>query len=107
MQAFPVHTTSPIVYLTIGIPPAEATRGLEILALMDLVAMCCTELQDVTNIIKNNLQDYDNTLGVMRNGPHVGKVRSRDPPWYPRHRHFLPFRLFFPIGFKLGGKTTT
>ena len=22
-------------------------------------------------------------FGVMRDGPHVGKVRSRDPPWYP------------------------
>ena len=62
MQAFPVHTVSPIVSLTIGIPPAEAVRDLEILALMGQVAMCCTELQDVTSIIKNNLQDYDDTF---------------------------------------------
>ena len=22
-------------------------------------------------------------FGVMKDGPHVGKIRSRDPPWYP------------------------
>ena len=22
-------------------------------------------------------------FGVMRDGPHVGKIRSRDPPWHP------------------------
>ena len=27
-------------------------------------------------------------FGVMRDGPHVGKIRSRDPPWHP-WLHFL------------------
>ena len=59
LQTFPVHTTSSVVYLTMGMLPAEATRDLEILGLLGQVAMCCPELQDVTKIILNNLEDYD------------------------------------------------
>ena len=34
-------------------------------------------------------------FGVMRDGPHVGKIRSRDPPWYP-WLHFL-LNFFFRL----------
>ena len=59
LQSLPCHTSSAIVYLAIGILPAEASRDLEILGLLGQVAMCCTELQNVTKIIQNNLEDYD------------------------------------------------
>ena len=59
MLAFPPHASSCSVYLMIGVLPAEAMRDLDILGLLGQVAMCSEDQQVVTNIIRNNLEDYD------------------------------------------------
>ena len=63
MLALPSHTPSPIIYLVIGILPATARRDLDILGLLGQVAMCAEDQQYVTDITKNNLEDYDTSFG--------------------------------------------
>ena len=59
MLALPSHTPSCAVYLLFGILPAEAMRDLDILGLLGQVAMCSEDQQNVTAIIRSNLQDFD------------------------------------------------
>ena len=59
MLGLPLHSPSCSVYLLIGTLPAEAMRDLDILGLLGQVAMCSEDQQYVSDIIRNNLEDYD------------------------------------------------
>ena len=63
MLALPSHTPSSIVYLMIGVLPATAMRDVDIMGLLGQVAMCTEDQQYVTDIIRNNLEDYDSSFG--------------------------------------------
>ena len=55
MMSLPDCTPSALVYLTIGILPAEAQRDLEILSLLGQLAMADPEIQNVLMLINQNL----------------------------------------------------
>ena len=62
MLGLPLHSPSCSVYLLIGTLPAEAMRDLDILGLLGQVAMCSEDQQYVSDIIRNNLEDYDESF---------------------------------------------
>ena len=62
MLALPPHVPSCSIYLMIGILPAEAMRDLDIMGLLGQVEMCSEDQQYVTDIIRNNLEDYDTSF---------------------------------------------
>ena len=58
MLSLSENVTSPAVYLSCGVFPAEAQRDIEILGLMGQLAVCPDELQNIRTIIENNLAFY-------------------------------------------------
>ena len=63
MMAVPENTPSCSIYLVSGILPAEGQRDLDILSLLGQIAVCPTDLQNVTDIIYNNLAFYGSDFG--------------------------------------------
>ena len=63
MMAVPDNTPSCSIYLVFGILPAEAQRDLDILGLLGQIAVCPSDLQNITDIISNNLAFYGTDFG--------------------------------------------
>ena len=58
MLSLPDCTSSPAVYLCMGVLPAAAQRDVEILGLLGQLAMCDKDTQNISNIIKHTLTFY-------------------------------------------------
>ena len=65
MIAIPDNTPSCSIYLVtvLGILPAKAQRDLDILGLLGQIAVCPSDLQNITDIISNNLAFYGTDFG--------------------------------------------
>ena len=66
MMSMPDCTPSALVYLAIGILPAEAQRDLEILSLLGQLAMADEEIQNVLLLIKHNLAFFDGGFAEVK-----------------------------------------
>ena len=87
MMSMPDCTPSALVYLAIGILPAEAQRDLEILSPLGQMAMADEKIQNVLHLINHNLAFFDGGFagwsGLVRRT--ADKYGLRDPLLYLQH----------------------